>query len=145
MSKKIDELRDRLRTYLDSQNLRITKVRFNVVEALAEMGGHFDADTLYFHIRQKGMAASRATVYRTLELLTRAGIVRRITTEGQALYETADQDEHHDHMFCTSCSRIIEFYSEELERLQDEICRDHRFRPTRHSLRIWGMCRDCAR
>jgi len=141
--KRAGKLRERLKTYLENEGLRITKVRFNVVEALTEMDGHFDADSLYFYMRQRGRSASRATVYRTLDLLHDAGIVYRISTEGQALYEVMNIDEHHDHMFCINCNQIYEFYNKNLEKLQDKICHENGFKPTRHSLRIWGLCKEC--
>jgi Fur family ferric uptake transcriptional regulator len=59
------------------------------------------------------------------------------------LYEHDFKHQHHDHLICTECGALIEFFSETIENMQDEIVRAHRFVPSSHSLRIFGSCWDC--
>ena len=63
--------------------------------------------------------------------------------DGKTYYEHHHDHEHHDHMICTSCGRVIEFFSPDIESLQDEMADKFGFRPTHHSLRMWGVCAEC--
>ena len=65
--------------------------------------------------------------------------------DGRTRYEHNYKHPHHDHMICTECGRTIEFFSAELEAIQDSIVAKHRFKPTQHSLRIFGVCAQCQR
>jgi Fur family ferric uptake transcriptional regulator len=65
--------------------------------------------------------------------------------DGRTRYEHNYKHPHHDHMICTECGKTIEFYSAELEAIQDAIVAKHKFRPTQHSLRIFGVCAQCQR
>jgi Fur family ferric uptake transcriptional regulator len=95
-------------------------------------------------IRKKGMKASRASVYRTLNLLCECGLVEKVSkTEQGTIYEQSLGRRHHDHMVCINCGKIIEFYSERLEKLQEKICRDQEFQGKSHTLEIRGYCRHC--
>ena len=85
-----------------------------------------------------------ATVYRTLKLLKECGLAaERHFDDGQARYETVEEEEQHDHIICERCGKIVEFASEELERLQDQIARILGFVVARHKMELYGMCADC--
>ena len=90
---------------------------------------------------------SRATIYRTLDHLIGSGLVRKTsldTGQKMSFYENTLDRGHHEHMICLRCHRVIEFTSEEIERLQDALCDRHRFRPVRHTHQIMGYCSRCA-
>jgi len=107
---------------------------------------HFDADELLLRLKDKQIKTSRATIYRTLELLVRSGMVRRVHLgEEHYHYEWVGQDAHHDHLVCTTCGSVIEFHDEELEARQRKICADNSFRPTYHNLQILGVCGRCQK
>jgi Fur family ferric uptake transcriptional regulator len=63
--------------------------------------------------------------------------------DGRVFYEPAVGREHHEHLICVECGKILEFVQEEIERLQDEVCREYRFEPQRHTLQIYGTCEAC--
>nr|AUN37207.1 ferric uptake regulation protein FUR [uncultured bacterium] len=63
--------------------------------------------------------------------------------DNKTYYEHHYNHEHHDHMICTECGRVIEFFSAEIEALQDQMAVNFGFKPTHHSLRMWGLCSDC--
>jgi Fur family ferric uptake transcriptional regulator len=85
-------------------------------------------------------------VYRTLRLLTDSGLAREVRFgDGRAHYEHNYKHEHHDHMICSECHKIIEFYSPELEAIQDAMAAKHRFELTEHLLRMIGVCGDCRK
>lgn len=136
---------DKFREYLDVRGLKCTGERMRIVEHVFEKHNHFDADQLVASMKDRGLAVSRSTVYRTLSLLVEAGLLRTLDFGPSAAYEHDYGYPHHEHLFCEKCRRAIEFVSEELARLQEEVCRMHRFRATDHTFVIRGVCEDCGR
>ena len=112
----------RFEAFLRSRQLKLTGERLELVEEVFGQPHHFDADQLHMTLKQKGKAISRATVYRTLDLLVQCGLVRKSSFGDQhAHYEAVRSDEHHDHLICLNCEAIIEFFRPELEALQEQI------------------------
>jgi len=137
----------RFGVYLRGRGLKNTPGRRAVAVAALEISRHFDPEVLQTHLRRRGIRVSRATIYRTLDHLIDSGLVRKTsldTGQKMAFYENTLAREHHEHMICLRCRRVIEFTSEEIERLQDAICDRHRFRPVRHTHQIMGYCSRCA-
>lgn len=136
----------RFQTFLQQQGLKLTGERTALVREIFSTHYHFEADELLFKMKEKGVKISRATVYRTLELLVKSGMVRRVHLgEDHYHYEHVTGNSHHDHLICTTCGAVIEFHDPELERRQHEICDRKRFTPTFHNLQILGVCNDCRR
>jgi Fur family ferric uptake transcriptional regulator len=135
----------RFEAYLRSKKLKLTGERMDILAAIFQKDSHFDAEALHSELKQLGHDISRATVYRTLDLLVQCGLVRKSSLgSSHANYEAAREDEHHDHLICLNCNKVIEFYRPDLESLQDEICREQQFRPLHHSLQIFGICSNCV-
>jgi Fur family ferric uptake transcriptional regulator len=135
----------RFETFLRGRGLKYTGERKALVQAVFQTDHHFDADSLHIALRKKGGDISRATVYRTLDLLVQCGLVRKQSLGDQhAHYEAVRGDEHHDHLICLNCQKVIEFFRPDLEALQDAICEAHRFRALHHSLQIFGLCEACS-
>ena len=133
-------------SFLKKNKLKITPERMSVIRELFKVPQHFDADEFFLHLKKNKIPVSRATVYRSLEILERAGIVRKSSMgEGHAHYELVWNQEHHDHIICEECGKIIEFHDEDIEKKQIEICEKNDFRIRRHSLQIWGICSDCQK
>lgn len=138
------EEQTRFEAFLRGRQLKLTEERRTLLDAILNWDQHFDADQLHMGLKGKGKDISRATVYRTLDLLIQCGLVRKQSFGDQhAHYEAVRHNEHHDHLICLACNRITEFFRPDLESLQDAICEDHRFRPLHHSLQIFGLCSDC--
>jgi Fur family ferric uptake transcriptional regulator len=132
------------RNFLGGKKLKLTKERTAVLSEVYSFHGHFEPEYLYSRIKESGSKASRASVYRTLSLLVECGLVKRVTrTEKGNIYEHTYGHAHHDHMICDICGDFIEFYSEKLENLQDEICEENSFAGSSHALEIRGRCRKC--
>ena len=132
------------RAFLQDGQYRITGERFEVLDAVLAWDDHFDADHLFIYLKQHGSKVSRATVYKTLNLLHECGLVSRYRfSQGHAQYEKTTDRPHHDHMVCTKCGAVIEFENSGIERLQDDACALHGFTPTYHSFQIFGICLDC--
>jgi Fur family transcriptional regulator, ferric uptake regulator len=137
---------EKVRQYLRAHGLKLTGVRAAVMESAEGCEGHFDADGLYEAARKRGSKVSRATVYRTLPLLVEAGLIRETLGSGdKTWYEHALGHAHHDHLECVSCGKIVEFKVDEIEALQDALCRKSGFTAVDHHLTIRGYCSSCAR
>jgi len=131
--------------FLKGRNLKVTGERKIILDAVFKTHDHFDVEELYKTIQDLNHRVSKATIYRTLELFVECGLVNKLSLgDSFSRYEHIYGHEHHDHLICVSCGKIIEFFNEDLEKLQDKICRDHNFKETDHSLRIFGHCEDCA-
>lgn len=129
---------------LRERGLRITAERRRILDHAFRHFWHFDAEELLASLHREGSTVSRATVFRTLGRLVEAGVLRRHPlSDGRAFYEPALGREHHEHLICVECGKILEFVQEEIERLQDEVCRDHSFQPLSHTLQIYGTCEAC--
>ena len=118
---------DQLKNILKTEGLRYTKQRQQVWDEIRISSEHRDAEEIYIAInKNKALKVSRATVYRTIDVLVKNNLVRKMELgDGRALYEHKIDEEHHDHIICVETGKIIEFYNEELESLQENIVKDH--------------------
>ncbi len=130
--------------FLEEKGLKFTSERKTVLREISALKRHFDIEAFYLTLREKGVKVSRASVYRTVPLLVECGLMEEIKTiDTHTYYEYTFGRDHHDHLICMNCGKIIEFYSEKLEHLQDEICRKENFNGTRHILEVQGYCKKC--
>lgn len=144
MSAKHQREFDSFRTLLTRKGLKFTEERRQLLDEVLLLRAHFDADHLYAITKKKGLRVSRDTVYRTLPLLLECGIVQKSVGDGRRDYfERTGAKGHHDHMVCVSCGKIIEFKSDEIETIQDDLCRRQGFKLLFHDHRLFGHCAQC--
>ena len=136
---------DKFREFLDFKKLKVTEERLQIVRYIFEEHQHFDVEQLLDSMKKKKIPASRPTLYRTLNLLVEAGLLRRLTFGETTAYEHAYGYPRHEHLYCERCGGVIEFVSEELDRLLEQIAREHRFRPMSRKLVVQGVCETCSR
>ena len=118
---------------LKSEGLRYTDQRQAIWDEIRNSNEHRDAEDIYLKLKEGNVKVSRATVYRTIDVLVKNRLVRKMDVgEGRSLYEPRLDDEHHDHMICLDTGDIIEFYNKELEDLQDTIAKKHGYKVIRH-------------
>jgi Fur family ferric uptake transcriptional regulator len=130
--------------HIQSAGLRRTGQRDLILETFLRTEEHLTSEDLHALVHKADPSVGLTTVYRTLKLLTEAGLAREVGFgDGKTYYEHHYNHEHHDHMICTECGKVIEFFSPEIEELQDEMASNFGFRPTHHSLRMWGVCAEC--
>jgi len=130
--------------HIKAAGLRRTEQRDLILDTFLSTEEHLTSEDLYGLIHKIDPDVGLTTVYRTLKLLTDAGLAREVRFgDGKTYYEHHYNHEHHDHMICTECGKVIEFFSPEIEALQDQMASNFGFRPTHHSLRLWGLCSDC--
>lgn len=138
------EVRERLDTFIKAKGLRHTPQRDAIVDAIFASDEHFTADELWERLRGAGVRTSRATVYRTLSLLTEAGLLQEIELgDGQTTYDPNFLNRPtHNHLVCVDCGKVIEFEDEHLEVLNECITRRLGFRAVKQSLRIEACCEE---
>lgn len=121
--------------------MRLTAPRRIIMRVALESSDHPDVPELHRRVARIDPDIAIATVYRTVSLLEEKGILKRHTfADGRARYETADQG-HHDHFINLETGDVIEFYSEEIERLQEEIARRHGYEIISHKLELYVIPR----
>ncbi len=142
----LDRAMDRFGKVLHHRSLRLTSERRAIVKAVIASKGHFEIDGLIRASRREGISASRATVYRAIPLLIEAGLVQPTVLSGkQHRYETVFGHEHHDHLICQVCEKVVEFQFEAFEILQRELAAKHGFELIEHYHELIGVCGDCKR
>ena len=135
---------ERLATWIASRGLKATRQRDLIVETFFSTTGHLSVDELLEKAKERDATLGAATVYRTMKILTDAGLASARHFEGgQTRYEAALDRHHHDHLICTSCGSIVEFENERIEELQESVARHHGFTVTRHKLELYGLCKAC--
>jgi Fur family transcriptional regulator, ferric uptake regulator len=132
--------------HIQKRGLKRTAQRDLILDVFLRTEGHVSGEDLYRLVSAQDASVGQTTVYRTLRLLTEAGLAREVRFgDGRAHYEHNYKHQHHDHMICSECGKIIEFYSPELEAIQDVMAAKHRFELTSHLLRMIGICSDCRK
>ncbi len=130
--------------YLVRQGLRLTRQRELIAGTFFRHKGHISTEELHHQVQKIDAGIGYATVYRTIKLLSRAGLAaQRSFGECFARYEPAMETGHHDHLICTECGRIVEFANDRIESLQQAVAIEHDFRVTDHKLELYGICKEC--
>ena len=131
---------------LSSRGFRLTSQRRALIETIQEADDHLDAASLLRAARQRKADINRATVYRTLELLKRLGLINELDLmhlEGEKHYYEARARRDHLHLACYKCGAIMEYTTRTLERLKDEIARHNQFQVGVIRLEVGGWCKHC--
>ncbi len=133
--------------FLRSKRLRVTSQRQVIIDTAFGTEEHFTAEQLLAWSRKRDRSVSRATVYRTLPLLTESGLVREMDFGKD--YKFYDPNyalhPHHSHIICGDCSKIVEFESEKIERIESEITQKLGFSVKSQRLHITGSCEQMKR
>jgi len=130
---------------LKENKLKFTKQRELVLNFLYENHGHFTPEDIYTHIKESNpdMKIGIATVYRTLTLLETSHIASSISFGVQGKKYELGIKKHHDHLICTKCGEIIEFYDKTIEERQEAIAKNFNFKMIDHTMKIEGLCEKC--
>ena len=129
---------------LKSAGLKVTLPRLKILEVLEKSPNHhLSAEDIYRILIEQNEEVGVATIYRVLSQFEESGIVQKLNFENnQAVYELCGL-EHHDHLVCVKCNKIIEFQDDVIEKHQLQIAKKHGFELTDHSLYLYGLCMDC--
>ena len=135
-----------LSEYLSAKGLRSTSQRDAIVKLFMAAGRHLSAEELHERVKKAHTGISYATVYRTLKLLSEAGLAKENRfDDGFTRYEYNSADDHHDHLICTRCGEISEFENDKIEALQLDVAKKKGFKVRNHKLEIYGLCAKCQR
>lgn len=128
--------------FLAGKNLRVTSQRQAIIETVFATDKHFTAEQLLEWSRQRDKSVSRATVYRTLPLLTESGLVREMDFGKDYKFYDPNYADHpnHNHIICQDCEKIVEFESDKIAKLEDEISHKLGFSVKSQRLEIKGTC-----
>ena len=122
----------------------MTPQRDLILEVFLRCRSHITSEELYDRAKKRNRSIGQATVYRTLKLLSEAGIARVVDFgDGVVRYEHGYGSEHHDHLICERCGRHIEVLDERIEALQNRLAEKHGFKLTGHTMYLYGICRTC--
>lgn len=130
--------------FLAQKNLRLTAQRRAIIETAFTTRQHFTADQLLAWSQRRDKSVSRATVYRTLPLLTESGLIREMDFgKDRKVYDpNYAEHPHHNHIICQDCEKIIEFESDKIEQLENEISQRLGFSVKSHRLQITAHCEE---
>ncbi len=124
--------------------LKVTKQRVHILEAMSEGRAHITAQELFEKLNKKHPEIGFATVYRFLKNMTEHSLVTEVRMGGfPARYELTP-NQHHDHLNCTRCGKIVEFENESIEELQLAVAKKFKFKLTGHVLELYGECEQCT-
>jgi Fur family ferric uptake transcriptional regulator len=132
-----------LREFLKQVKNRITPERFEVMDSALDYEGHFGADDLYIIMKNNKSRVSRATVYKTLEILVQCDLLsKRNFGDNMTRYESSFKRQSHDHLICMDCGRIVEFSNTLFEKIPQQLCSELGFQFSTYSFNIFARCKN---
>lgn len=140
-----DSPEEKFREFLEIRGEKLTEPRRILIRHIFDSHKHFDADELVADLHASARKVSRSTVYRTLRLLVEAGLLRELRLTNRTAYEHDYGYPSHDHLYCTECSRVVEFNNDEIRKIRDAVSLEHGFRAESHRFMITGVCPTCSR
>src|SRR6187200_1376680 len=139
-----ESAKDKFMKFLAQKNLRITTQRQLIIDTVFSTEEHFTAEQLLEWSRAKDRSVSRATVYRTLPLLTESGLVQEMDFGKDYKFYDPNYADHpnHNHIICQDCEKIVEFESDKIEKIENEISHRLGFSVKTHRLQITASCEE---
>lgn len=136
---------NKFREYLSSRSKpqRFTVPQRELIRHIFSQHDHFDVEQLIDDIKKAGLGISRATVYRNLNKLVDAGLLRKIEVGNRTVYEHDYGYPQHEHLVCERCKKMIEFQSDVISQALQDVCRQHGFQSQGHTLVVRGVCAEC--
>ena len=142
----VREAQEILHRHLKTVGLKQTAQRDAILHTFLETRDHLSTDELHRLVQKKDARIGYTTVYRTLKLLAECGLASEVAFhDGIARYEHQYNRRSHHHMVCTDCGSSVEFFSQEVGQLEQEIGRKYHYLTTRHTFQIYGVCEDCRK
>lgn len=139
------EIIDKLKEVIKQKGLKYTKQREIILETILESDRHLSAEDLHQLIQSKypDEKIGIATVYRAVSFLEDSGLISSISLDKDTKKFETNFKEHHDHLICVKCNKIVEFVNEKIEKEQDKIAKKEGFKLMDHAMYLYGVCKDC--
>jgi Fur family ferric uptake transcriptional regulator len=132
--------------HLRRVGLKQTEQRSAILRTFLETREHLSIDELHRLVKKNDPRIGVTTIYRTLKLLAGCGLASEVAFhDGISRYEHQYNRRSHHHMVCTECGASVEFFSEKVGEIEQEIGRKHRYMTTRHTFQIYGICEECRK
>lgn len=142
----VREAEETFHRHLRRIGLKHTGQRDVILRTFLETRDHLSTEELHRLVRRKNPRVGFTTVYRTLKLLADCGLASAVAfQDGVARYEHQLNRRSHHHMVCTNCGSSVEFFSADIERMEEEIGRKYGYLTTRHTFQIYGLCEECRK
>jgi len=140
--KEVEKEMEVFEELLKKEGLKVTAQRLLVAEKIFSLHNHFTAESLSDMFKDKRDEISKATIYRILSIMVKGNLlVENDFGKDYKYYEHIIGHEHHDHIICMDCNRIVEFFEPKIEELQDKIAHANDFTIKGHSLNIYANCK----
>ena len=131
---------------LQEKNLKMTPQRVEVFKEVCDSDEHQEAEEIYLSLRQRDVHISRATVYRTMDILYQHDLVQRMDFgDGKWRYEHWLDCHQHDHLICIRCGTIVEFVNHQIEEIQQDVADKFNYELVRHVHQLFGLCKQCRK
>jgi len=131
--------------FVKGKGLKHSEKRITILMVFLKTERHLTADELFHLVKKKDRSIGVATVYRTLKLICKSGLGRELRLESESVrYEHNYKHDHHDHIICVQCDKLIEIMDDELEKIQGKLARRAGFVLQGHRLLMYGLCRECT-
>ena len=142
---RYDTLLSRFKEVLKQNALKFTAQREAILKTLFGNNEHLAPEELHALVKSQNQDCNIgvSTVYRTLNLLEDAGLVNSLSYGSNGKKYELSSDDHHDHIICVSCDKIIEFEDDVIEQRQEEIATKSGFVLTAHTMQLYGICTAC--
>ena len=129
---------------LKSAGLKVTNPRLKILEIFNNAKGeHLTAEEIYNTLKKTNQDVSLATVYRVLSQFEVADLIQKHFFEKEHAVFELNTNQHHDHIICVKCGKVLEFFDKDIEQRQEEVAKQKDFTITSHSLHIFGVCAEC--
>lgn len=133
-----------LGAFIRRKGLRYTGQRNKILAAFLSTEHHVSVEELHKLLKKSDKAIGYTTVYRTMKLFLESGLAQEVEFgDGVPRYEHKYGHQHHDHLICIKCGRYLEVMNSRIEKMQDALARESGFNPLSHTLRIFGICKNC--
>lgn len=134
------------RSFITEKGLRNTPEREEIITEIFDGDNHFDVDDLYLRLRQKGSRISKASIYRNIPLIMECGLIREVWHEdGHMHYEPIYGYDHHCHLRCIKCGKVVEFFEEDLKDIEKRLVEKYHFEIIEQRFDITGYCSKCRK
>lgn len=144
MNDALAALADHFQMVFMEDGIQDTNEHLAIVRAFCESDSHLSVDDLLRRTSEKGINTSPDTVNSVMTRICEYGLARKVALDnGGMIYEHLHLDQHHDHMICTRCKKVMNFYDNRLEELKEAAATRRHFYPFRHRLEIYGLCSEC--
>lgn len=140
-----EKILEQLKDIIKSKGMKYTEQRAIILQILTDLNNHLNAEEVHDIVKKDYPEHNIgiATIYRALNFLEEVNLISSISFGKDGKKYEGKNKEHHDHLICTTCGSIEEFYDKEIEDRQDMIAKNNNFETTYHSLQIFGICQLC--